>query len=84
MRTLTAADIEFVMINGRVQVVSEAMLNRLPPAMREGLQPLLFDGATRWLRVPIDELLASAEAVLGKGQVCLGAKPVCAETRHVH
>jgi len=84
MRTLSTADIEFVMINGRVQVVSEAMLNRLPPAMREGLQPLLFGGATRWLRAPIDELLASAEAVLGEGQVRLGGKPVCAEPRHVH
>jgi cytosine/adenosine deaminase-related metal-dependent hydrolase len=74
--TLTAADVEFVMVGGRVQLVSETTFERLPPASRQGLEPLWFDGAVRWLRAPIKELLTRAEEILGVGTLRLGGKPI--------
>jgi cytosine/adenosine deaminase-related metal-dependent hydrolase len=76
-QTLSAADIEFAMIGGRVQLASDAVLDRLPHPMRKGLEPLEVDGATRWLRAPISDLLRAAEDVLGTGGVRLGSRAVC-------
>jgi hypothetical protein len=44
--------------------------------MRQGLEPLWIDGTIRWLRAPVNELLRSAEAILGSGEVRLGGKPI--------
>ena len=74
--TLSAADVEFVMIGGRVQLASETILTRLPPAVRQGLEPLWFDGTVRWLRAPIRDLLTRAEEILGAGTLRLGGKPI--------
>ena len=76
-QTLSAEEIEFVMIGGRVQLASKAILERLPRVMREGLEPLSVDGVTRWLRAPINDLLRGAEEVLGTGAVRLGNRAVC-------
>ena len=75
---LSAEDIEFVMIGGRAQLASDAVLERLPHAMRQGLEPLSVDGMTRWLRAPINDLLRAAEEVLGTGGVRLGGRAICA------
>jgi cytosine/adenosine deaminase-related metal-dependent hydrolase/SAM-dependent methyltransferase len=85
IRTLSSADIEFVMIDGRVQLASDEILQRLPKAARKGLQPLCVGGIIRWLRAPIAELMAAAEEVIGPGQVELGGKPVAlAVTSEAH
>jgi cytosine/adenosine deaminase-related metal-dependent hydrolase len=76
-QNLSAVNIEFVMIGGRVQLASEAVLERLPNSMREGLEPLSVDGVTRWLRAPINDLLRAAEEVLGPGGVRLGSRALC-------
>ncbi len=76
LRTLALADVEFVMIRGRVQLASSAILERLSEPMRQGLEPLWIEGTIRWLRAPVNELLRSAEAILGSGEVRLGGKPV--------
>jgi cytosine/adenosine deaminase-related metal-dependent hydrolase len=76
LHTLSAADVEFVMIGGRVQLASETILQRLPRAARQGLEPLWFDGTVRWLRAPIQELLTRAEEILGVGTLRLGGKPI--------
>ena len=76
LSTLSMNDVEFVMIGGSVQLASEAILGRLPPAARQGLEPLWIDGTIRWLRAPVKELLAEAEEVLGAGGVQLGGRPV--------
>ena len=78
LRTLSMNDVEFVMIGGSVQLASEAILERLPPAARQGLEPLWIDGTIRWLRVAVKELLRRTENVLGKGEVRLGDKTVLA------
>jgi cytosine/adenosine deaminase-related metal-dependent hydrolase len=76
LHTLSLADVEFVMIRGRVQLASSAILERLAVPVRQGLEPLWIDGTIRWLRAPVNELLRSAEAVLGSGEVQLGGKPI--------
>jgi Amidohydrolase family len=76
LHTLSLADIEFVMIRGRVQLASSAILERLPAAVCQGLEPLWIDGSIRWLRAPVNELLQSAETILGSGEVRLGGKPI--------
>jgi hypothetical protein len=80
------ADVEFVMIGGRVQLVSEALMKRLPFSQTQGLEPLLFDGTTSWLRAPVSASLEKTEEVLGKGEVRLGRRgvllPASAEVAH--
>lgn len=76
LRTMSMADVEFVMIGGRVQLASEAAITRIPSIDREGLQPLWIDGIIRWLRAPVKEILQRAEDVLGAGKVRLGGRPI--------
>jgi cytosine/adenosine deaminase-related metal-dependent hydrolase/SAM-dependent methyltransferase len=86
LRTLSSADVELVMIGGRVQLASEAILKRMPSAAIQGLEPLWVDGALRWLRAPIKDLITRAEEILGVGMVRLGGKsirlPSCSEVGH--
>ena len=74
LRTLSMAEIEFVMMRGRVQLASETVWKRLPTQAREGLESLWIDGNIRWLRAPVRELLRKAEEVLGPGEVRLGGR----------
>ena len=73
---LSIDDIEFVMIGGRVHLASPLLLDRLPIAAKQGLEPLTVDGTTRWLRAPIEHLMQAAEAVLGSGEIRLGQRTV--------
>jgi cytosine/adenosine deaminase-related metal-dependent hydrolase len=77
---LSINDVELVLLGGRVQLASAAILERLPPSVKQGLEPLWIDGTTRWLRAPVNEMLRKAEEILGKGDVRLGGKPVCIPT----
>lgn len=85
--SLSSDDIELVVIAGRVQLASDAMLQRLPRSLARGLEPLALGSQIRWLRAPVGELLRSAEQVLGEGEVRLGGKIACApayaEAQHV-
>lgn len=87
LHALSMIDIEFVMLGGRVQLVSEEIFERLPVPFKHGLEPLWIDGAIRWLRAPVKELLRKTEEILGKDKVMLGGKkiriPACVEAGHV-
>lgn len=74
--TLSIADIELVILRGRVQLASETVWKLLPPRVKHALEPLRIDGTVRWLRAPVTELLREAEAVLGRNEVRLGGKSV--------
>jgi cytosine/adenosine deaminase-related metal-dependent hydrolase len=76
LTTMSMADVEFVMLAGRVHLASEAVFARLPFSETRELEPLWIDGVVRWLRAPVEGLLRDAEAVLGVGEVRLGGKPV--------
>ncbi len=58
LATLSIADIELVMIGGRIQLASETILERLPLPARKGMTPLSIDGTIRWLRAPVNDLFA--------------------------
>lgn len=75
--SLSASDIELVIVAGRVQLASGPVFERLPGDDKLGLEPLAVDGELRWLRAPIENLLFEAESVLGEGAVRLGGKSVC-------
>jgi cytosine/adenosine deaminase-related metal-dependent hydrolase len=76
LRTLSMMDVELVMMEGRVQLASESIMRRLPLSAKQGLEPLCVDGAIRWLRAPVQELLRKTEETLGTGEVRLGRRPV--------
>jgi cytosine/adenosine deaminase-related metal-dependent hydrolase len=69
LRNLSAMDVEFVMIGGRVQLISDALRERLPLRATQGLEALEVGETRRWVRAPVRRLLDCAEAVLGKGNV---------------
>ncbi len=73
---LTMEQIELVIVSGRVQLAGPFLFERLPISLREGLQLLEVDGQQRWLRAPIEKLLAGAEEVLGS-DLRVGGKRVC-------
>lgn len=87
LQTLSMHDIEFVMVGGRIQLAAEALMERLPFEVKEGLEPLSIAGSKRWLRVPVKALLQCAERVLGESEVRLGSRNVCipanVEVQHV-
>jgi cytosine/adenosine deaminase-related metal-dependent hydrolase/ubiquinone/menaquinone biosynthesis C-methylase UbiE len=62
---LTIGQIELVIVGGRVQLVAPSLLERLPIALRQGMELLEVDGHLRWVRAPLNKLLAEAEEVLG-------------------
>ncbi|MGA3227175.1 MAG: methyltransferase domain-containing protein [Acidobacteriaceae bacterium] len=72
---LTIEQVELVIVGGRVQLASPPIFERLPLTLREGLQLLKVDGHQRWLRAPIEKLLAGAEEFLGS-DLRLGGKRV--------
>jgi cytosine/adenosine deaminase-related metal-dependent hydrolase len=76
LRTLSARDVELVMIGGRVQLASETIWERLTPSARQGLERLWIDGAPRWLRAPVKELFRKTEAALDTSELLLGSRRV--------
>jgi len=73
---LTYAGVELVLVDGQVQLASQALYDRLPPPARTGLHRLDAGGHLRWLRAPLPDLFESAERILGKDNLHLGNKEV--------
>jgi cytosine/adenosine deaminase-related metal-dependent hydrolase/ubiquinone/menaquinone biosynthesis C-methylase UbiE len=76
--TLSSSDIELVVIGSRVQLASEAVLERLPGNLSSGLCPLEVDGQIRYVRAPLGSLCGITSQTLGCN-IPLGNKKV----RHV-
>jgi cytosine/adenosine deaminase-related metal-dependent hydrolase/ubiquinone/menaquinone biosynthesis C-methylase UbiE len=72
---LTFDRVEMVMLAGRVQLASAAIYDRLPAALKSGLEPLTIDGHLRWLRAPVEALLLEARKAMGR-EIRLGGKKV--------
>lgn len=75
LANLTAADIELVIVRGRVQLASEEILPRLAADASVGLHPIEVDSVVRWIRAPLAHLFREAERVLGP-EIKLGGKRV--------
>ena len=78
LANLTADDVELVIVRGCVQVASEAIMQKLPPDVASGLQPLQVGSELRWIRAPLGRLFREAERALGC-DIKIGGKQV----RHV-
>jgi cytosine/adenosine deaminase-related metal-dependent hydrolase len=72
---LTLAQVELVILSGRIQLASPKLFQRFPVKLREGLQLLNIGGVQRWVRAPIGTLLAEARRVLGNN-IQLGGKRI--------
>ncbi len=75
---LRAADVELVLVGGRVQVASGEVFRRLPPELSRDLRPLEVESSLRWVRAPLGRLFREAHRALGC-DIKLGGKRV----RHV-
>jgi hypothetical protein len=73
---ISFAEIELVLVAGRIQLASQQLYERLPKSLRTGLHPLVVSGHVRWLRAPIASLIDIAEATLGRNALRLGGKEV--------
>ena len=73
--SISARDVELVVIGSRVQLASSSILDRLPRPMTAELQPLEIDGQVRWIRAPLDRLFAVAESHVSGG-LRLGGKKI--------
>jgi cytosine/adenosine deaminase-related metal-dependent hydrolase/ubiquinone/menaquinone biosynthesis C-methylase UbiE len=75
LATLAHSGVELVLLGGCVQLASEEVIKRLPPAATQGLQPLCVEGAVRWIRAPLRWLFAQTIPHLGD-EIRLGGKRV--------
>jgi ubiquinone/menaquinone biosynthesis C-methylase UbiE/cytosine/adenosine deaminase-related metal-dependent hydrolase len=76
---MQTADVELVIVGGRVQLASETLFRKLPLELRSGLEPLELQDWLLWIRAPLTRLFAEAEKVLGC-DIRIGNKQV----RHVY
>ena len=67
LASLTIDQIELVLVGGRIQLAGPSIIGHLPSALRQGLQEFEVDGQPRWVRAPIERLIAEAEETLGSG-----------------
>jgi cytosine/adenosine deaminase-related metal-dependent hydrolase/ubiquinone/menaquinone biosynthesis C-methylase UbiE len=75
LATLSYRDVEFVVIGGRVQLVSARLLDRLPHLVTTGLRALEIESEVRWIRAPLGRLFNEARKHL-PGEVKLGGRTV--------
>jgi cytosine/adenosine deaminase-related metal-dependent hydrolase/SAM-dependent methyltransferase len=60
LANLSYADIELVVVQGRVHLASPEMFAKLPRELAAGLERLAVDGTVRWLRAPVAKLYRDA------------------------
>jgi len=75
LAALSYKDVELVLLGGKVQLASAALLGRISSEARKGLQPLSIAGVRRWVRAPMEKLFAETAMHLGSA-FCLGGKEV--------
>jgi cytosine/adenosine deaminase-related metal-dependent hydrolase/ubiquinone/menaquinone biosynthesis C-methylase UbiE len=62
---LNMAQIELVMLAGRVELVGPTLFERLPSELKHGLHLFEVEGQRRWVRAPVEKLIAETEGILG-------------------
>jgi cytosine/adenosine deaminase-related metal-dependent hydrolase/ubiquinone/menaquinone biosynthesis C-methylase UbiE len=62
---LNMAQVELVMLAGQVALVGPTLFARLPSELKRGLQLFEVEGQRRWVRAPMEKLIAEAEQILG-------------------
>jgi cytosine/adenosine deaminase-related metal-dependent hydrolase/ubiquinone/menaquinone biosynthesis C-methylase UbiE len=72
---LSSAAVELVLVGGRVQLISQSLIRRLPPELTFGLEPLDVDGRVCWIRAPLARLFEETQGLF-PSSVALGKKKV--------
>jgi hypothetical protein len=62
---LNMAQVELVMLAGRIMLAGPTLFERLPNGLKQGLQLFEVEGQRRWVRAPMEKLIAQAEGILG-------------------
>jgi cytosine/adenosine deaminase-related metal-dependent hydrolase/ubiquinone/menaquinone biosynthesis C-methylase UbiE len=62
---LNMAQIELVILAGRVQLAGPTLFERLSNELKDGLQLFEVEGQRRWVRAPMEKLIAQAGQILG-------------------
>jgi cytosine/adenosine deaminase-related metal-dependent hydrolase len=63
---LSWRDIDLVMENGRIVLLSAGLAPRIPRELKEGMQPITVDGVDRLLRAPVRDLWHQTFSALGR------------------
>ena len=73
---LAFGHVELVLLAGRVQLASPHLYARLPHHLRSGMELIEVAGHQRWIRAPLQALVASVECVLGQQKLLLAGREV--------
>jgi cytosine/adenosine deaminase-related metal-dependent hydrolase/ubiquinone/menaquinone biosynthesis C-methylase UbiE len=73
---LSWRQVEMVVRRGRIFLASSRVLQILPHALREGLEPLLIEGDERWVRAPLARMFTQASPVMRDGALLLSGREV--------
>lgn len=69
---LSWRDIELVVQNGRIVLLSRALAGRIPPALRQGMEWISVAGVDRLLRAPVCQVFAETSASLPRTPAICG------------
>jgi cytosine/adenosine deaminase-related metal-dependent hydrolase/ubiquinone/menaquinone biosynthesis C-methylase UbiE len=73
---LSWRDVELVVRRGRIFLASGRTFQRLPNALREGLEQLWIEGEERWVRAPLAKMFEQASPVMFDGALSLAGREV--------
>jgi cytosine/adenosine deaminase-related metal-dependent hydrolase len=76
LSVLTSADIELVVLAGRIRLASSSIVRRLPIELQRRMQPFEVDGQIKWIQAPIHERLATTKEILKSDVVYVGGKKI--------
>jgi hypothetical protein len=76
LSNLAFSDVELVLLEGRVQMVSPSLFARLPYDHRSGMELIKVAGYQRWIRSSLQDLFVAAESVLHPGKLLLAGREV--------
>jgi hypothetical protein len=76
LASLNYRDVEFVVIDGHVQLASVDVFAHLPRSATTGLHRLEIEGELRWVRAPLNRLFSETRKHL-PGEIQLGGRSVC-------
>ena len=69
---LSWSDVELVMRNGRIVLLSPALAQRLPSVLKEGMETIAINGVERLIHAPVRELLQQTCEGLGEMPSLMG------------
>ena len=69
---LSWRDLDLVMENGRIVLLSPALAGRIPKALKRGMECIFVDGVERLLRAPVRQLFSKTVVSRGRAPIICG------------